>query len=83
MRSESFGGSLDDGRKRLEYYHQVLDRAIAAVENDSRPEPERRCVTESEVRPLRCLTLSALLTLVPTLHSRKPCSWNLRVGFVA
>ena len=23
----SFGGSLDDGRKRLEYYHQVLDRA--------------------------------------------------------
>jgi glycosyltransferase involved in cell wall biosynthesis len=27
----SFGGSLDDGRKRLEYYHQVLDRACAAV----------------------------------------------------
>lgn len=27
----SFGGSLDDGRKRLEYYHRVLDRAIAAV----------------------------------------------------
>ena len=26
----SFGGSLDDGRKRMEYYHQVLDRAIAA-----------------------------------------------------
>ena len=24
----SFGGSLDDGRKRMEYYHQVLDRAI-------------------------------------------------------
>jgi glycosyltransferase involved in cell wall biosynthesis len=30
----SFGGSLDDGRRRLEYYHQVLDRAIAAVEAD-------------------------------------------------
>jgi dolichol-phosphate mannosyltransferase len=27
----SFGGSLDDGRKRLEYYHRVLDRAIAAA----------------------------------------------------
>jgi dolichol-phosphate mannosyltransferase len=27
----SFGGSLDDGRKRLEYYHRVLDRAIAGV----------------------------------------------------
>jgi dolichol-phosphate mannosyltransferase len=30
--ARSFGGSLDDGRKRLEYYHRVLDRAIAAVE---------------------------------------------------
>jgi dolichol-phosphate mannosyltransferase len=28
----SFGGSLDDGRKRLEYYHRVLDKAIADVE---------------------------------------------------
>ncbi len=28
----SFGGSLDDGRRRLEYYHQVLDRALAEVE---------------------------------------------------
>ncbi len=24
----SFGGSLDDGQKRLEYYHRVLDQAI-------------------------------------------------------
>jgi dolichol-phosphate mannosyltransferase len=30
----SFGGSLDDGRRRLEYYHQVLDRAIAAVDGE-------------------------------------------------
>lgn len=30
----SFGGSLDDGRKRLEYYHRVLDTAIAAVEGE-------------------------------------------------
>ncbi len=28
----SFGGSLDDGERRLAYYHQVLDRAIAVVE---------------------------------------------------
>jgi dolichol-phosphate mannosyltransferase len=28
----SFGGSLDDGRKRLEYYHRVLDLAIAATQ---------------------------------------------------
>jgi glycosyltransferase involved in cell wall biosynthesis len=27
----SFGGSLDDGRRRLEYYHQVIDCALAAV----------------------------------------------------
>ena len=27
----SFGGSLDDGNKRLAYYHQVLDRAVVAV----------------------------------------------------
>lgn len=31
----SFGGSLDDGRKRLEYYHGVLDAAIAAVEDSA------------------------------------------------
>ncbi len=31
----SFGGSLDDGRKRMEYYHRVLDRAINAVEQAS------------------------------------------------
>jgi dolichol-phosphate mannosyltransferase len=29
--ARSFGGSLDDGRTRLEYYHRVLDRALAAV----------------------------------------------------
>ena len=30
----SFGGSLDDGRKRMEYYHRVLDSAINAAEQD-------------------------------------------------
>ena len=32
----SFGGSLDDGARRMEYYHQVLDRAIAATKDDRR-----------------------------------------------
>jgi dolichol-phosphate mannosyltransferase len=27
----SFGGSLDDGQKRLNYYRCVLDRALSAV----------------------------------------------------
>ena len=31
----SFGGALDDGGKRLEYYHRVLDSAIAATERDA------------------------------------------------
>jgi glycosyltransferase involved in cell wall biosynthesis len=30
--ARSFGGSLDDGRKRMEYYHRVLDQAIQAAE---------------------------------------------------
>jgi len=32
----SFGGSLDDGNQRLEYYHRVLDRALAAVNRGHR-----------------------------------------------
>ncbi|MCE9546526.1 MAG: glycosyltransferase family 2 protein [Planctomycetia bacterium] len=31
----SFGGALDDGRTRLEYYHLVLDRSVAAIEEQS------------------------------------------------
>jgi dolichol-phosphate mannosyltransferase len=30
--TRSFGGSLDDGRKRMEYYHRVLDTAIDIAE---------------------------------------------------
>lgn len=33
----SFGGSLDDGRRRLEYYHRVLDRAVARTEASALP----------------------------------------------
>lgn len=36
----SFGGSLDDGRQRLEYYHRVLDCAIARVTPAGEREPE-------------------------------------------
>jgi glycosyltransferase involved in cell wall biosynthesis len=38
----SFGGSLDDGGKRMDYYHQVLDRAIAATKTDARLTAARR-----------------------------------------
>jgi len=38
----SFGGSLDDGAKRMEYYHQVLDRAIAATRANQRLLAARR-----------------------------------------
>jgi len=36
----SFGGSLDDGRKRLDYYHRVLDCAIARVTPAGGHEPD-------------------------------------------
>jgi dolichol-phosphate mannosyltransferase len=39
----SFGGSLDDGRKRLAYYHQVLDRAMAVASADRSDCAERLC----------------------------------------
>lgn len=29
--NRSFGGALDDGAKRLAYYHEVIERAIAAL----------------------------------------------------
>ena len=38
----SFGGSLDDGRKRLEYYHRVLDRALADVADADKGESDSR-----------------------------------------
>ncbi|HEV2968872.1 MAG TPA: glycosyltransferase family 2 protein [Pirellulales bacterium] len=27
----SFGGSLDDARKRLQYYHEIIDRSLTAI----------------------------------------------------
>jgi glycosyltransferase involved in cell wall biosynthesis len=41
--ARSFGGSLDDGGKRLEYYHRVLDRAIEAAKADDSGE----CATDT------------------------------------
>jgi dolichol-phosphate mannosyltransferase len=45
----SFGGSLDDGRERLEYYHRVLDRAISAVSARTLAEASRSPETEAGV----------------------------------
>ena len=39
----SFGGALDDGATRLEYYHLVLDRSIAAVGGDSQRHALSNC----------------------------------------
>jgi hypothetical protein len=46
--ARSFGGSLDDGRKRLEYYHRVLDCAIAATQASGGSEALATC------RPVEC-----------------------------
>jgi dolichol-phosphate mannosyltransferase len=47
----SFGGSLDDGGKRLEYYHQVLDRAIAAIQDDRRSLAINRRRNQAQAAP--------------------------------
>jgi dolichol-phosphate mannosyltransferase len=48
----SFGGSLDDGRKRLEYYHRVLDLAIAAAGMETDANAAESQARESNV--VRC-----------------------------
>ena len=40
----SFGGVLDDGQTRLEYYHLTLDRAIAAAEGTGFSEGTGFCI---------------------------------------
>jgi glycosyltransferase involved in cell wall biosynthesis len=56
----SFGGSLDDGRKRIEYYHRVLDQAIVDAQATSRtgtkggfPQHSGR-LPQAEVTKCRC-----------------------------
>lgn len=41
----SFGGALDDGQTRLNYYHQVLDRAIADLRRRHPEEIPFACTT--------------------------------------
>ncbi len=47
----SFGGSLDDGQRRLEYYHRVLDRAIEEVEPRRRSEADKRAGLQAMLAP--------------------------------
>jgi dolichol-phosphate mannosyltransferase len=43
--ARSFGGSLDDGGKRLQYYHRVLDRAVADIQASTAADhsPDAEC----------------------------------------
>jgi glycosyltransferase involved in cell wall biosynthesis len=50
----SFGGSLDDGRKRLEYYHRVMDRAIATAEQTMHRKPAAEMNWHCEDLDLPC-----------------------------
>jgi dolichol-phosphate mannosyltransferase len=52
--ARSFGGSLDDGRKRMEYYRQVLDRAISAVENEASMELATEHLTPDAAAEIGC-----------------------------
>jgi dolichol-phosphate mannosyltransferase len=47
----SFGGSLDDGRRRHEYYHRVLDRAIEEAEPRRRSEADKRAGLQATLAP--------------------------------
>ncbi len=39
----SFGGALDDGQTRLRYYHEVIDRAIAAAQCRVAKDSQTKC----------------------------------------
>jgi dolichol-phosphate mannosyltransferase len=41
--SRSFGGALDDGQTRLQHYHEVLDRSIAAAQSLPKTPRKSRC----------------------------------------
>jgi glycosyltransferase involved in cell wall biosynthesis len=43
--TRSFGGALDDGQTRLQHYHEVLDRSIAAAASLTRSSTRSRCGT--------------------------------------
>jgi glycosyltransferase involved in cell wall biosynthesis len=50
----SFGGSLDDGRKRMEYYHRVLDGAIAAIEQNATADDSQVSEASDTSPPVGC-----------------------------
>ena len=64
----SFGGSLDDGAKRLEYYHQVLDRAIAATKDNERLH-DRSGAAPTRLRGHRMPSPPRLTTTVRSSHA--------------
>jgi dolichol-phosphate mannosyltransferase len=63
----SFGGSLDDGVRRMEYYHQVLDRAIAATKGD------HRTLAARHAREGNCVSAARRPNLVDDLCPFFPC----------
>jgi glycosyltransferase involved in cell wall biosynthesis len=63
----SFGGSLDDGAKRMEYYHQVLDRAVAATQTN------RRLQTARKSRASKCVTAECVPSAVDDYCPFFPC----------
>lgn len=63
----SFGGSLDDGAKRMEYYHQVLDRAVAATRTNQRLQAARRA------RKSECVAVDCGAPLVDDYCPFFPC----------
>lgn len=63
----SFGGSLDDGGKRMEYYHQVLDRAIAATQRDRRLQEARKSLRRD------CISLESRPAVVEDCCPFFPC----------
>ncbi len=52
--ARSFGGSLDDGGKRLEYYHRVLDSAMAAAQAEIVAGPPHDAVPENPKTGCTC-----------------------------
>jgi dolichol-phosphate mannosyltransferase len=60
--ARSFGGSLDDGRKRLEYYHRVLDRAIGEVEPFRCTDADQRAGLQA---PLACESPAPIISTAP------------------
>ena len=44
--NRSFGGALDDGEKRLHYYHQVIDRSVRDMQDAGHVLPAKTSVAQ-------------------------------------